>query len=158
MNYASLVPCDSLNGEGFRTVLFVTGCSHKCEQCYNKSTWNPRNGQEFTESTLDDLISMVNKSYIKGLTITGGDPLYRSNIKSVIDICKKVKEQTGKDIWLWTGYEFNDIPEEALELLEYVDVIIDGKHDYTKPTDKPYRGSDNQKMYRKINNKWVNYN
>ncbi|ASZ76326.1 ribonucleotide reductase of class III (anaerobic), activating protein [Proteus phage PM2] len=157
MNYASIIPCDSLNGIGFRTVLFVTGCSHKCEQCYNKSTWNPRNGQEFTESTLEYLITMVNKPYINGLTISGGDPLYRSNIKEVINICKRVKEETRKSIWIYTGYEFNDLPEGSLELLDYVDVIIDGKYDYTKPTDKPFRGSDNQKMYRKFNNEWSEY-
>lgn len=157
MNYASIIPCDSLNGIGFRTVLFVTGCSHKCERCYNKSTWNPRNGQEFTESTLEYLITMVNKPYINGLTISGGDPLYRSNIKEVINICKRVKEETRKSIWIYTGYEFNDLPEDSLELLDYVDVIIDGKYDYTKPTDKPFRGSDNQKMYRKFNNEWSEY-
>lgn len=157
MNYASIIPCDSLNGIGFRTVLFVTGCSHKCEQCYNKSTWNPCNGQEFTESTLEYLITMVNKPYINGLTISGGDPLYRSNIKEVINICKRVKEETRKSIWIYTGYEFNDLPEKSLELLDYVDVIIDGKYDYTKPTDKPFRGSDNQKMYRKFNNEWSEY-
>lgn len=155
MNYASIVKCDSLNGDGFRTVLFVTGCSHKCKGCYNKSTWNPMNGQEFTSETLETLLEYLDKPYIKGLTLSGGDPLYPGNIDEIYNIVKTVKKMTGKDIWLWTGYKLSEIPEKATKILEYIDVIVDGKYIEDLKTVKKFRGSSNQSIYYKQNNIWV---
>lgn len=145
MNYDRIYPCDMINGPGCRVVLFVTGCSHKCKGCYNKSTWNPRNGTEFNSDALNQIIEFMSKDYISGLTLSGGDPLYKDNRKEIYELTKKIKKlYPNKDIWLWTGYEIESIDKK---LLKYIDVIIDGRFDMNKPTNKLYRGSDNQQRW-----------
>lgn len=156
MNYAEIYECDSLNGDGFRTVLFVTGCSHKCDGCYNKSTWNPRNGTEFTRDTQRTLFEYVNKPYIKGLTLSGGDPMHPSNAPTILELVKDFKKVfPHKDIWLWTGYRFHEIPENAKPILCYIDVIVDGKYIKELKTDKKFRGSDNQVIFYKKDGLWL---
>lgn len=163
LNYAKLVNNDVLNGPGFRSVLFLTGCSHKCLGCYNKSTWNPCNGQPFTEDVLLEIINELNKPFISGVTITGGDPLFKGNLKDVEDIIFRLRRhiqinKLDKTIWLWTGYTLNEAIELgplALNILHYIDVIIDGKYEQNNPTRKPYRGSDNQRLWKKENGKFI---
>lgn len=154
MRYDRIYPCDFVNGPGCRVVLFVTGCLHKCEGCYNKSTWNPSNGQVFNANTVKEIANYISKPYIQGLTLTGGDPLYRSNREDIEALVKWVKSRfPEKDIWMWTGYKFEDIKD--LELLNYVDVIIDGKYEKDLPTKKLWRGSDNQRLWQKQNEVWT---
>ncbi|QYN80513.1 ribonucleotide reductase of class III [Kosakonia phage Kc304] len=149
MNYDRIYPCDFVNGPGCRVVLFVTGCSHKCEGCYNKSTWNPRNGTEFTGETIEEIIELLSKDYIQGITLTGGDPLYPDNRGTIESLLKCLHtSHPHKDVWMWTGYKFEDI--KHLELLQNVDVIIDGKYEQLLSTQKAWRGSDNQRL-------WVNH-
>ena len=125
MNYDRIYQCDFVNGLGARVVLFVTGCLHKCPGCYNKSTWNPVDGSEFTEQTIEKIFSYLDSSYIQGLTLSGGDPMYPSNRPIITDLAKRVKERfPKKDIWLWTGYKFEEL---SADILDFVDVIIDGK-------------------------------
>lgn len=153
MNYDRIYPCDFVNGPGCRTVLFVTGCLHKCEGCYNKSTWNARNGIQFTGETLELLIECLNNDYIEGLTITGGDPLYPDNRDVIHSVVQTIKNlYPNKSIWLWTGYKFEDIKQ--LEMLKYVDVIIDGKYEKNLPTKKLWRGSDNQRLWSNTDGVW----
>lgn len=145
---------DVSNGEGLRVVLWVSGCGHKCKNCQNPQTWNKENGECFTNKTLDEIIKLCSDDFITGLTISGGDPLMEYNISEVIKICKTVKElYPSKDIWIWTGYEFKDIPNK--DILDYCDVIVDGMYDEAKPTLKKWRGSDNQLLWKKINSEWV---
>ncbi|MGQ3469459.1 4Fe-4S cluster-binding domain-containing protein, partial [Xanthomonas campestris] len=73
MNFDRIYPSDFVNGPGCRVVLFVTGCLHKCEGCYNKSTWNARNGQLFTMNTVKELASHLRKSDIRDSNVTGVD-------------------------------------------------------------------------------------
>src|SRR5699024_4609955 len=123
MNYDRIYPCCFVNGPGCRVVLFVTGCLHKCEGCYNRSTLNARNGQLFTMNTVKELASHLSKSYIQGLTLTGGDPLYPQNREEISNLVSWVKARfPEKDIWLWTGYKFEDIKQ--LEMLKYVDEYL----------------------------------
>jgi anaerobic ribonucleoside-triphosphate reductase activating protein len=146
VKYDRIYPCDFVNGPGCRVVLFVTGCLHKCEGCYNKSTWNPRNGTEFTGETIGEIRELLEPDYIQGITITGGDPLYPDNRETIEALLKCLHtSHPHKDVWMWTGYKFEDIKD--LELLNYVDVIIDGKYEQSLPTKRLWRGSDNQRLW-----------
>ncbi|UGO53222.1 putative anaerobic ribonucleoside-triphosphate [Klebsiella phage vB_KaeM_Nispero] len=154
MNFDRIYPSDFVNGPGCRVVLFVTGCLHKCEGCYNKSTWNARNGQLFTMNTVKELASHLSKSYIQGLTLTGGDPLYPHNREEISNLVSWVKARfPEKDIWMWTGYKFEDIKD--LDLLQHIDVIIDGKYEQSLPTTKNWRGSDNQRLWVRNGSTWT---
>ncbi len=146
MRYHNITYDDMLNGEGLRTVLWVSGCEHKCKNCHNPITWNENTGLLFDEKAKKEIFSYLDKEYIKGITFSGGDPLYKSNITEITAFAKEIKNKyKEKDIWLYTGYNWEDI--ENFEIMEYVDILIDGKF-MEKLTDNKllWRGSSNQRV------------
>lgn len=145
MKYARYYTQDVVNGEGMRVVLFVSGCSHGCDGCYNKSTWSPAIGTPYTEQTQELLLELCASH--DGLTLSGGDPLYPANRPDVTRLCQSFKARyPEKDIWLWTGYLFEEV--EQLAVMQYVDFVIDGRYDKARSTTKPWRGSANQRLVR----------
>lgn len=154
MHYTNVVPFDLVNGDGCMLSLFVSGCIHACKGCFNSSVWNPKSGIPFDGMTERAFLETLGDDRHTGLSLLGGDPLHPRNVASLEQLCRKAKElYPQKDIWLWTGYLLKDV--EHLDLLEYVDIIIDGKYEMDKPTFKPFRGSDNQIMYRKFGESWL---
>lgn len=148
MNYMEIRPFDTANGEGVRVSLFVAGCKHHCEGCFNRESWKFNAGKEFTYANLYGIIKLIDDEAISGLSILGGEPLDDRNIQEVTNICKRIKTvYPEKSIWLWTGFQLHE--KIHLDVMKYVDVVIDGKYDSSKPTVKPYRGSDNQNLWRK---------
>lgn len=94
-----------MNGEGLRVVLWLSGCSHKCKGCQNPQTWDANSGIPFDESAKEELFRELNKDYISGLTLTGGDPLYELNLVDVLDLVNEIRlSSPQKSIWLYTGY------------------------------------------------------
>lgn len=145
MNYDRYYACDVVNGEGLRVTLFVTGCAHACPGCYNTSCWDRRAGQPFTAEVRDSVLDLCRDH--DGLSLSGGDPLLPANREAVADLCRRFKERyPDKDIWLWTGYLYEEV--EDLALLRDVDVLIDGPYVKDRPTTQPWRGSDNQRLIR----------
>lgn len=153
MNICGYENTDLINGDGVRTSLWVSGCSHKCKGCFNKKFWSYTSGKLYTEEDQEKLLADLSRPFIKGLSVLGGEPLDSENIEFVIDILNSVRKKFGgsKDIYLWTGYTFENIPEEIKIL---TDVIIDGKFEKDNPTEKKFRGSDNQRLWRKTPDGW----
>lgn len=141
--YESLV-----NGPGMRRVYFAQGCKHNCEGCFNKET-HDFNGGELKD--MDELIKdALSNPMLKGITFSGGDPLEQS--ESFAYMAKKFKE-AGLNIWCYTGYTFESLLEkmendnEVRELLENIDVLVDGKFQLDKKEDGlRFRGSSNQRI------------
>lgn len=145
MNYDRYYTCDLVNGEGIRVTLFVTGCLHACEGCYNRSTWDRKAGKAFTAEVQEQLLTACASH--DGLSLSGGDPLHPHNRPAILALCREFKQRyPDKDIWLWTGYRHEDIAD--LEILGLVDVLIDGKYEKDQPTSLPWRGSANQRLIR----------
>ncbi|MPW36477.1 anaerobic ribonucleoside-triphosphate reductase-activating protein [Vibrio sp. B1Z05] len=152
MNYHNYYPVDVVNGLGTRCTLFVSGCIHQCRGCYNQSTWSPSSGHLFTQEMEDQVIADLNDTRIKrkGLSLSGGDPLYPGNLEAIFKLVKRVKEECpGKDIWMWTGYVLAELSEEQQQVVNYVDTLIDGK--FVKDLADArleWRGSSNQVIHR----------
>lgn len=146
MNYCGIYKSSIADGIGWRTVLFVSGCSHACLGCHNKASWDNNYGHEFTNDTLNTLIKEISKPEIVGLTISGGDPLMEYNRDEVEKICKTIKTiLPEKTIWLYTGYDWEEI--KKLKLLKYIDVVVDGKFILEqRDTTLAFRGSSNQHL------------
>lgn len=150
MKYLNITSPDIENGPGCRVTLWIPGCTHRCPGCHNAWTANYNQGQEFTQDTYEELCSILDKPYIKGLTISGGDPLDQ-NDEVLTDLCQLVfdiKEKFPyKDIWLYTGYMIEQLKDMQLDILHYVDVLVDGPfiQDW-KDTTLPFRGSLNQRI------------
>ncbi|NOI67053.1 anaerobic ribonucleoside-triphosphate reductase-activating protein [Vibrio sp. 99-8-1] len=152
MNYQKYHQVDVVNGEGTRCTLFVSGCEHNCRGCYNKSTQNPNSGHLFTQELEDQIIADLQDTRIKrrGLSLSGGDPLYPSNLDAIYQLVTRVKtECPDKDIWLWTGYVIDELTDKQKSIVELVDVLIDGK--FEQDNYDPallWRGSSNQIIHR----------
>ena len=96
------------NGDGLRVVLWLSGCSHGCYKCQNPQTWNPNSGIPFDESAKQEIFNELSKDYISGITLTGGDPLYESNLSDVLSLVKEIRHSfPEKNIWLYTGYRLS---------------------------------------------------
>ena len=148
MNYSGLYHADCLNGTGFRVVLFVSGCSHGCKGCQNPQTHNPKFGDNYTSGTVTTILNSLDKPHIAGLTISGGDPLFKRNFDEVLKLARTVKHNLpDKTIWLYSGYTFEQVTKDIVlsQILDYVDVMVDGKFEQSL-LDKTlkFRGSSNQ--------------
>lgn len=151
MNYSQYYPIDVVNGPGTRATLFVSGCIHQCKGCYNQATWSPSYGHPFTDIMQDQVILDLNDKRIKrrGLSLSGGDPLHPANLDAVLKLVKRVREECeGKDIWLWTGYLIDELSEEQQQVVDLIDVVVDGKFekDLADPS-LEWRGSSNQVIH-----------
>lgn len=159
MYYSGITKCDIANGNGFRVVLWVSGCDHHCPGCHNPETWNPCYGKLFDVFTVLEILDALDKDYIEGLTLSGGDPLKKENVPYVYWLVKQVKEKyPNKDIWCWTGDTLEQIEsrKDVKELLKYIDVLVDGEFIQSKrDITLAWRGSSNQKIYRNENGKFV---
>jgi len=144
MYYHDITKDDMKNGEGLRVVLWVSGCDHKCEGCQNPITWNPNDGVLFDEAAKAELYAQLEKTYISGITFSGGDPLYDANREEVTALVKEIAERfPEKTIWLYTGYYYEEV--KHLEIMKYIDVLVDGPYEQEKRDDKlHWCGSSNQ--------------
>ena len=150
MNYIDIYKNDTTNGSGIRVVLWTSGCSHHCPECHNPQTWDETAGKLFDNTAEKELFSALAKPYIKGITFSGGDPLYINNLDEVLRLSQKIKEDLpDKDIWLYTGYYKDELKGIQLEILDYIDVLVDGPFVVDlKDTTLPFRGSSNQKIHK----------
>lgn len=149
MNYCKIDNCDMTNGEGVRVSLFVSGCHHACEGCFNYTTWDKNSGEAFTKETLEQLKAYLDEDHISGLSLLGGEPLEPYNYPGLVEICKYTKS-LGKTVWLWTGYKVEDLEEAQRSFVTcYVDTLIDGTFNKNLPTRKRWRGSDNQRLFKR---------
>ena len=149
MNYAKIRKYDISNAPGGGATLFVSGCTHGCEGCFNKEQQNFKYGKEFTEETKKEFISICKNENIKAINILGGEPMQQVKDNTLLDLLKSLNEEVGKPIWLWSGYTFEEIINnpERLALLKEVDVLIDGKYDESKrDLMLKYRGSSNHRI------------
>jgi anaerobic ribonucleoside-triphosphate reductase activating protein len=136
---------------GFSVVLAVSGCNHKCDGCWAKDSWKRTAGKAFTEDTYQELKNALNHEYMDNLVLQGGDPLFSANRSFIMKLCTRIKaELPDKSIILFTGYTIGQIERDLTmcNILDCVDVIIDGKYDKTATNVKTFRGSDNQGHYK----------
>jgi len=135
-----------LNGDGLRTVLWVAGCEHRCEDCHNPVTWDVNGGLPFDEKAEDELFTKLSPKHISGLTFSGGDPLHPLNRDEVTRLAKKLRETLPeKNIWLYTGYTWEEIRE--LPIIPLLDVVVDGEFVKAMFDSKlHWKGSANQRV------------
>lgn len=146
MNYHNITTDDMLNGDGLRTVLWVAGCGHACRGCQNPVTWDACGGLPFDEAAKTELFEKLGKPHISGITFSGGDPLYPANRDAVTALAAEVRARfPKKTVWLYTGYTYEEIAD--LPVLDFVDVLVDGRYDETKRDVKlHWKGSANQRV------------
>lgn len=135
-----------LNGDGLRVVLWVAGCSHCCRECHNPVTWDPNGGIFFDENAKEEIFAQLDKSYISGITFSGGDPLHSANRPAVRSLMAEIRQKyPSKTIWLYTGDIWENIRGDSI--MQYVDVLVDGEFQADKKDTKLlWKGSSNQRV------------
>ena len=156
MHYGNIKNYDIADGEGVRVTLFCSGCTNRCEGCFQPETWDFCYGKEYTKETEDQLIQMLTNPNIQGLTLLGGDPFEPSNQRTLITLLRRVKQELPtKDVWAYTGFVYEqDLlegqrkhTEVTDEMLSYIDVLVDGPFVIDqKDISLYFRGSTNQRV------------
>ena len=147
---ADYKPFNFVDGEGVRCSLYVSGCKFSCPGCYNKVAQNFNYGYDYTKALEDQIIADLGQSYVQGLTLLGGEPFLNTHV--CLPLVKRVRAEYGhqKDIWSWSGYTWEELQKESadkLELLSYLDVLVDGRFLETqKDLTLQFRGSANQRI------------
>ena len=157
MNYAELKKNDIANGPGVRVSLFVSGCLHRCEDCFNEIAWDFSYGKEFTEEVWETVFSAVDYPRIRGLSLLGGEPFEIKNQRGLLPFMRKFREKfPDKDVWCYSGFTYEELTgqkesrafcDATEELLSYIDILVDGKFEKEKRNIMlRFRGSENQRL------------
>lgn len=156
MHYGNIKEFDVADGEGVRVTLFVSGCTNHCEGCFQPATWNFDFGEPYTEETERRLLELLDRPFIDGLTLLGGEPFEPENQAVLVKLLRKVKERLPeKTVWSYTGfvYERDLLPGQRKhtdvtdEMLSYIDVLVDGPFVLAKRNlALTFRGSENQRV------------
>lgn len=170
IRYASIRSIDISNGEGVGISIFVQGCCFHCHNCFNPETWDFNGGKEWTEEVKNKFLELANRTYIKRISILGGEPLAEENVDDVLDLVNEIRLSTpNKSIWLYSGYTWESIMqyepidtddfdyieesyidiqfEKRKKILSNCNVFIDGKFiDSQKDIKLCWRGSSNQRV------------
>ena len=156
MNYGKIYYCDTANGIGCRTVLFVSGCRHHCKGCFNPETWNFSYGQPYTDVVQTRILESLQTPYIDGLTILGGEPFEPENQPVVHDLVRAVRtSHPDKSIWIYSGYTWEELIDplsfvhtaHTMDILSGIDILVDGEYqEEHRNITLPFRGSSNQRI------------
>lgn len=156
MNFGNIKYCDIANGEGVRTSLFVSGCTHHCPGCFQSETWDFSYGEKFDDRIAEQILTSLEPSYIDGLSLLGGEPMEPDNQRALVKLVEQVKCRfPNKTIWVYTGDTYEDLTDACSlrhtevtdRLLDCVDVLVDGPFvESLKDISLRFRGSSNQRL------------
>ena len=157
MYYGNLKKCDIANGVGVRVTLFVSGCTNHCPDCFQPQTWDFHYGKPFTDDTRAEIFAELDKPYINGLTVLGGEPFEPENQRDLLPLLQEVRRRyPDKSIWCFTGFRLEDellhdgsYPrcQATDRLLSCIDVLGDGRVVAAeKDISLQVRGSRNQRV------------
>ena len=149
MYYAQIRKFDTANGTGIRSTLFVSGCTHKCKGCFNQDYKHFRYGHPWTKEIEDKFIEHIKNPNVHGVTILGGEPMDQVRDTDLKDLVCRIKEETGQNIWIYSGYTFEEIMihKKTKEILKYCDILVDGPFiEEQKDLRLRFKGSKNQRI------------
>jgi anaerobic ribonucleoside-triphosphate reductase activating protein len=133
-----------MDGPGLRTSIYFAGCKHRCKGCHNPQSWDMNGGYSMP---INHILTLIKEDEFANVTFSGGDPFYQ--VDAVTELAKRIKAETNKTIWCYTGFTIEEIRENPSlnKLLPYIDVLVDGPYvEALRNTDLPFRGSENQRI------------
>lgn len=149
MRYADYKKYDMLNGQGIRNSLFVSGCTHGCKGCFNEKAQDFNYGKEFGVKELMMMCNDIMDERVRGLSLLGGEPFQNSHVLNILTGVKRAM-RAEQDIWVWTGYTFEELLKLGgwrVDTLKQIDVLVDGKFiEEQKDLSLQFRGSRNQRV------------
>ncbi|MDR3137326.1 MAG: anaerobic ribonucleoside-triphosphate reductase activating protein [Tannerellaceae bacterium] len=134
----------TVDGPGFRTALYASGCPHRCQGCHNPQSWKESNGRSYA---IDDVLERVKAAEFANVTFSGGDPLYQ--VEAFTTLARRIRQETGKTIWCYTGFCYEQVAASPRlsQILPFIDVLVDGPYDAScRDETLPFVGSANQRL------------
>lgn len=134
----------TVDGPGFRTSVYSSGCPHHCPGCHNPQSWNISNGQPVD---IEDILKVILDDPFADVTFSGGDPMFQP--EGFTELAKAIRQHSNKNIWCYTGYLFEDLLRHSAQraLLEQIDVLVDGRFiEALRDEELRFRGSSNQRI------------
>lgn len=141
-NVLDIIRGTTVDGPGFRTAIYLAGCSHKCPGCHNPQSHDPEAGKEMT---LEEIMAVVREEDFN-VTLTGGDPMFNPEAAAVL--AREIHE-AGYSIWLYTGFTMEEIhaDKRLAAILPFIEAVVDGPFvEQLKDPDLKFRGSSNQRI------------
>lgn len=149
---AGVIKSAIADGPGVRVSVFLSGCPHQCPGCFNSEAWDYDYGTPLTPEAIEKVQSLLDHSFIRGLTLLGGEPLAPQNVEASIRLATAAK-RLGKDVWIYTGYTFEDVmalafsSEQYRKILILCDVLVDGRFQQEQANKQlVFKGSANQRI------------
>ena len=139
-----IVEDTTVDGPGFRTSVYSSGCPHRCPGCHNPQSWDIDNGHPVET---EEILKIILTDPFADVTFTGGDPMFQP--QGFAELAQAIRENSNKNIWCYTGYRFEDLLQNPAQkaLLEQIDVLVDGRFiDALKDDELRFRGSSNQRI------------
>ena len=139
-----IVEDTTVDGPGFRTSVYSSGCPHRCPGCHNPQSWEIDNGHPVET---EEILKIILADPFADVTFTGGDPMFQP--QGFAELAQAIRENSTKNIWCYTGYRFEDLLQKPAQkaLLEQIDVLVDGRFiDALKDNELRFRGSSNQRI------------
>lgn len=158
MYYGNLKKCDIANGIGVRVTLFVSGCTNHCPDCFQPQTWDFHYGKPFTDDTRAEIFAELDKPYVNGLTVLGGEPFEPENQAPLLAFLRRFRTALpGKTVWCYTGFTLEELlgksgecracTPHTRELLGLIDILVDGRYvEELADITLAFRGSKNQRV------------
>lgn len=166
MRFADIDKCECNNGLDIGISIYLQGCSHACKGCFNPETWDFCGGKEFTDDVQEYILNLIEKPYIKRVTLTGGDPLEPQNSFHLAELINLIKRKRPDiKIWVYTGYTIENLYSRCYStigedseatptqcrylryILNSIDVLVDGQfQEDKKDLTYPFAGSTNQRV------------
>lgn len=147
MYFSDIRKYDVSNWSGINSTLFVSGCEHMCEGCFNKEAWNFKYGKPYTKEVEDLFISYLKDEHVVGACILGGEP-FQQDLDIIFNLVKRIKEETDKPIHMWTGYRWEELmkKDKCVDILLWIDTLVDGRFELDKrDLTLKHKGSTNQR-------------
>lgn len=148
MNVANIKPLDIANASGISSSIFFSGCTLKCSGCFNTEAQDFNYGKLYTKDVEDEFLRYLRHPQVKNANILGGE-VFQQDLKTVLNLVKRIKEEVKKPIWVWSGYLYENLLKDKakLEILKYIDILVDGQFvEELKDLNLKYRGSSNQRV------------
>ena len=159
MYYCNIKYNDVADGPGCRTTLFVSGCTHHCEGCFQPETWDFTYGEPYTDKVEQEILDSLKPVYVSGLTLLGGEPFEPEHQRALLSLLRRIREEyPKKNIWAFSGYLYEELTgqiegtgrarcEVTDEILSLIDVLVDGKFILSqRDTTLKFKGSPNQNI------------
>lgn len=148
MRLGGFSPESVVDGPGIRAVVFAQGCPHHCRGCHNPESWDFTGGYEMDTEQVAEMI--LENRHVRGVTFGGGEPFAQA--QAFAELARRLRP-AGLGVVAYSGYTFEQLLEMTKiepavgELLEQVDILIDGSYrEEERDLSLAFRGSRNQRI------------